>query len=277
VVAALFSVLSSITFGVSDFVGGLAARRMATLRVVVWSELIGLTSIVAVAPLLGSAEITHAEIGWAAAAGMAGAGGFIFLFEGLAKGRMAVVSPTTAVVGAALPVTVGLVLGERPAPLAWAGMALALPAVWMVSSVGGDSSRRGARLEYGLAAGFGFGLFFIFMAQTSEASGLWPLAVARTTALLVMLPLALGRKVDLRWPRAAAWMVAFVGLGDIAANAFFLIAVRSGLISLVAVLSSLYPVVTVLLARFVNREHLRVTQALGVGMSVVAVAAISLA
>jgi drug/metabolite transporter (DMT)-like permease len=120
-------------------------------------------------------------------------------------------------------------------------------------------------------------LFFVFMAQTSAASGLWPLAVARAGALAVMIPLVIGRRVDRRWPREATGFVVVVGIGDIAANAFFLVAVRSGLISLVAVLSSLYPIVTVLLARFVNHEHLRVAQVVGIAMSVVAVAAISVA
>lgn len=272
---AFLAVLSSLTFGASDFIGGLAARRVPTLVVVVWSELIGLITILAVAPLFGPPDITRIEVAWSGAAGVAGAFGFILLFEGLARGRMAVVSPMTAVVGAAVPVVVGIALGERPELLAWAGMLLALPAVWMVSAVGGDATRRSSHAGYGVAAGIGFGLFFIFMAQTSEASGLWPLAVARASALLVMLPTARIRNVSLGWPRTAAWQVVAVGVGDIAANAFFLVAVRSGLISLVAVLSSLYPIVTVLLARFVNREHMRVTQAIGVAMSVVAVAAIS--
>ncbi len=272
---AFLAVLSSLTFGASDFIGGLAARRVPTLVVVVWSELIGLVTILAVAPLFGPPDITPTEIAWAGAAGVAGAVGFIFLFEGLARGRMAVVSPMTAVVGAALPVVVGIGLGERPELLAWAGMLLALPAIWMVSAVGGDATRGSARAGYGVVAGIGFGLFFIFMAQTSEASGLWPLAVTRSSALLVMVPTAGIRSVSLGWPRAAAWQVVAVGVGDIAANAFFLVAVRSGLISLIAVLSSLYPIVTVLLARFVNREHMRVTQTVGVVMSVVAVAAIS--
>ncbi|HEY5686487.1 MAG TPA: DMT family transporter [Acidimicrobiia bacterium] len=275
--AALFSVLSSITFGVSDFIGGLAARRVATLRVVVWSEAIGLATILVAAPLFGPPDIRPVEVAWAAAAGVVGAMGFLFLFEGLAKGRMAVVSPTTAVMGAALPVAVGLVSGERPALLAWLGVGLALPAVWMVSAVGGGSTRRSARLELGVAAGIGFGLFFVFMAQTSEASGMWPLAVARAGALGVMLPLALGRRVDMRWPGAATGLVVAVGVGDIAANAFFLVAVRSGLMSLVAVLSSLYPIVTVLLARFVNHEPLRAAQAAGVVLSMLAVAMISAA
>jgi drug/metabolite transporter (DMT)-like permease len=230
-----------------------------------------------VAPLFGAFEITGTEVAWSTAAGAAGAIGFLFLFEGLSKGRMAVVSPAAAVTGAALPVFAGVLLGERPAPLAWAGILVALPAIWMVSAVGDDSSRRTAHLDYGLLAGVGFGLFFLFMAQTSEASGLWPLVVARGAALMVVAPLAVIRRIDLAWPREVTWQILLVGIGDIAANALFLLAVRSGLISLVAVLSSLYPVVTVLLARLISHEHLRTIQIAGVAMTVVAVAAISAA
>lgn len=273
--ANLLALLSSLTFGASDFIGGLAARRAPTLAVVVWSEAIGLAVVTAAAPMFGGGRMTSAEVMWSAAAGVAGAVGFIFLFEGLARGRMAVVSPAAAVVGAALPVLVGVVLGERPEAPAWVGMALALPAIWMVSSVGGGTTRHNARLLYGLVAGAGFGTFFVFMAQTSEVSGLWPLTVARLAALTVMVPLAIARDVGLTWPDSVRWQVVAVGFGDIAANVLFLLAVRSGLISVVAVLSSLYPVVTVVLARLVNREHLRVTQAIGVAMTVVAVAAIS--
>lgn len=245
------------------------------MAVVVWTEVVGLTTGLIVAPFISRFDMSLAEFAWSAAAGVAGAGGFVLLFEGLARGRMAVVSPLSALVGAGFPVLVGVSLGERPQALAWLGIGLALPAMWLVTAVHEDA-RGQSGAWYGLLAGVLFGLFFVMMSRTPESAGIWPVTVARFAALFLTVPLALGRRVSLGWPGVVGRVVIGVGIADIAANALYLIAVRGGLLSLIAVLTSLYPAFTVILARLVEKEHMTRFQVSGVILALAASALIAI-
>lgn len=249
---------------------------MSALRVLVWAHLLGLVLTVGwVAVTEGEPAVSDLVIG--AAAGGFGLGGLYFLYSGLARGRAAVVAPAAAVVGAVLPVLGGILLGERPSALTWAGVAIAVPAILLVSTVQGDSRRSGG-IVYGLVAGVFFGLYFLVFAQASAGSGLWPLLGSRLASVAALWVPALTVRSDLRAaPRGSlAMVVVGVGVFDLVANAAFLAATRSGSIVVVAVVASLFPAVTVLAARIVQAERLTAHQLVGLSLGVVAVGLLSI-
>lgn len=199
-----------------------------------------------------------------AIAGVFGMIGLVFLYTGLAQGRAAVVAPSAAVVGALIPVVAGVISGERPALLSWVGVAVALPAIVLVSSIDG-LDRRSAGLGHGLAAGTFFGFYFVALAATSEGSELWPLIASRGASTIILSAAALVvRKGWQRLPRGrAGWAVLGVGVFDLGGNVIYLLATRAGPLVVVAVVASLYPAVTVIASRFVYDEHLSVGQIVG--------------
>ncbi len=273
---------SALVYGAADFCGGLASRRSAALAVVGGSQLAGLLALLLLLPVLGGSP-TGSDALWGAAAGLAGALGLAVFYRALAAGVMSVVAPVTAVCAAAVPVVVGLALGESLQLASVLGTGLALAAVALVAAEGGRPSLQAARqagLGAALVAGTAFGLFFVLLDQPAEASGLWPLVPARAASLaLVLLAVgALGVSSG-AWPRLAAGslpLVVLAGVLDMAANALFLLATREGLLAVAGVLASLYPVSTVLLAQVVLRERLHRSQALGFVAAIGAVALIAL-
>jgi drug/metabolite transporter (DMT)-like permease len=201
------------------------------------------------------------------------------LFRGLALGRMSIVAPLSAIGGGVLPVVWGLLRGERPSALALAGVGVALVAA---AIVGGGAEHDPAaaispRLEMalGAGAGVGFGVVFILLAESSSGSGMWPVFIARCVSvpLLVVVSVVLGRSP--RVPRADIAPVAGSGLCDIGANALVILAVRRGLLSLVAPVASLYPATTVVLARFVLHERIGRQRSAGLALGLVGLALIA--
>jgi drug/metabolite transporter (DMT)-like permease len=186
---------------------------------------------------------------------------------------MAVVSPLAGLISALIPFAFGIGMGERPQALELIGVALALPAIWIVSS-GSDAERGTGGTGLGVLAGIGFGLFFIALAQAGDAAGYWPLVSGRATTAVIV-AIILGRKLSLP-PADSRLAIVVIGIGDALANVFLLLAYRSGLLSLVSVLASLYPAVTVLLAVRVLKEPLARRQVLGVVLTLVAVVLIAL-
>jgi drug/metabolite transporter (DMT)-like permease len=277
-VAVLLALASAVVYGMADFCGGLATRRATAFGVVALSQGAGLTSLLVLLPWLGG-NPTVADLGWGAAAGVAGAAGLVLFYRALAGGVMSVVAPVTAVSAAALPVLGGLALGERMPWWAVVGIGLALVAVVLVAAEEGLGSLRRARpasLVPALAAGAGFGLFFVLLDRTREAAALGPLVGARvvSVALVAVLALAAGR--SLRVPRAVLPIVLLAGVADMAANALFLLATQQGQLAITGVLASLYPVSTVVLAQVVLRERLAGTQVAGLAAAGAAVVLIAL-
>jgi drug/metabolite transporter (DMT)-like permease len=281
--AALLALASAGVFGAADFLGGMASRRWSALPVAAVSQLVGLVAVLA-AVLVLPGDPTPADLAVGALGGLAGSAGLILLYRGLATGPMNVVAPVTAALAAIVPAAVGFALGERPGPGALAGVALAIGAITLISreepGAGRTGPRAAARLRAGLVsallAGIGFGGFFALLEQTSAGSGLWPLVGARLAAVPVFAALLLTRRPAL--PDRRALMVALLaGLLDMTANVLYVLAVRGGLLTLVAVLTSLYPVSTVLLARFVLGERLRRPQLTGLAFAAVGVALIAAA
>ncbi len=269
---------SALVYGAADFCGGLASRRTGALAVVVASQLAGLLALLALLPALGGTPTT-ADLAWGAAAGLAGATALAVFYRALADGVMSVVAPVTAVSAAAVPVLLGLALGERLGAAAVTGIALALVAVVLVAAEGGAPTAaavRGAGLGPALVAGAAFGLFFVLLDQPGDSSGLWPLVSARLASLTLVLVLAAGTRSVVVVPRAALPLAAIAGVLDMAANALFLLAAREGLLAVAGVLASLYPVSTVLLAQAVLRERLTGVQLAGLLIAAIAVTLIAL-
>jgi drug/metabolite transporter (DMT)-like permease len=259
------ALLAAVGYGAADFVGGAGARRAPTMSIVFLGQVAG-----AVAMLLvglaspGTPSLGH--LGWALLAGVGSAGGSIFLLRGLSRGHMAVVAPTSAVGAAVLPVLAGLASGDRPVTLVWIGLVLAFPGIWLVSRQVEDgresSSGRGAFVD-GLLGGLGFGVLFVALGQIPGSAGALPLALNQLTGALVTVVVA--TVLRQRWQpssRAAGWGVTS-GLLGVSGTLAFVGANQLTNLGVVAVLASLYPAVTVLLARALLSERLAAGQRLG--------------
>lgn len=277
--AAALALLSSLLWGGADFLGGTVSRRRPAALVVGASQLVGLIAIGVVAVAAGALGDDRGYLPWAVVSGLAGLVGLVCFYAALASGTMGVVSPIAAL-GVVVPVLVGLARGERPATLQMVGIAMAVLGVVLAS--GPElSGRAGARpLVLALVAALGFGLALLFIAEGSRSSTLMTLVTMRLTSVTVMaVVLAVAvRRVDrsgMRLDRRDAALVALVGVGDVAANLAFGLASTRGLVSVVAVLGSLYPVVTVLLARILHGERLAPAQTLGVAGALGGVALIA--
>jgi drug/metabolite transporter (DMT)-like permease len=263
VLAVGLALVAAASWGCGDFLGGLSSRRVPMLTVLAVSEVAGLVAIVAVLAVVGPARPGAGALAWAAAAGIAGSTGLGALYRGMAVGAMGVVAPLSSA-AAIVPVAFGVATGERPDTLQVAGVACALAGVVLASrEPSAEGVRRAAGVELALVAAGGFGLYFVFIDRASEGGALWATTVSRGTAsvLAVGAALALG---SLRVPGRLAPRLVLVGLFDVGANGMLTVALRHGLVSLVSVLSSLYPVVTVLLARLTLQERTARTQQIGV-------------
>ncbi len=300
VVGVFLGLLSGITYGAADFIGGLASRRSSTLSVVVISQIAGLVALLGIVLVLPHATPARSDLLWGFAAGVGGAAGITLLYRGLAIGRMSLVSPITAVVAAIIPLVVGLLLRERPSAFALSGVAIALLAVVLVSTtempgepatnaapglVGAPQLQERAAavrnwalqpgLSEALLSGLAIGAFYVCIARSHAHAGLWPLVCSRSASVGLLVALALAMRRPLA-PQPGSWaMIASAGLVDMLANALYLVATRYGMLSIVAVLASLYPASTVLLARVVLRERLSRLQIAGVGCALVAIGLIA--
>ncbi len=266
----VLALLASLTYGAADFLGGMVGRRVPILAVMLWSQAVGLILAVVASSLIPAAGVAPQDLLWGAGGGLAGAVGLFLFYKGLAEGRMAVVSPVASVVGALVPMTIGLALGERPTAEDWAGITLAMPAIWLISARPGDGTGSKGDARYGIWAGVGFGLFFVAMAQTAPGSGIWPLAGARLTVVAVLAIAATVRRLAIP-PLGSRLALAVVGLGDVLGNVLLLLALRSGLLSIVSVLASLYPAVTVILAVSILGEGVERRQVGGLALAMAAV------
>ncbi len=266
--AALLALLSAGCYGIGDFCGGLATRRSSAAAVLFWSHAVGLLLVVVSLPMV-SADPQARDLLFGVVGGLAGAAGVGLLYQALAIGPMSVVAPTTALLAALVPVLAGLLEGERPSIGVGFGMALALVAIVLVGAEGDGSLRpsdlRG--LTFALGAGLGFGLFFVALSHTGDDAGTWPLVGARVTSVAVVGLLAVLGRVDLDLPVGGRQLAAVAGALDVTANLLYLLALREGLLSVVSVLVSLYPVSTVVLARLVLRERFAQLQRIGMALA----------
>lgn len=275
--AALLSILTAVIYGTSDFCGGLAARRARLIQVVAGGHVVGLVGVVIASTLVAN-EFATRDFLLGAAGGAFGAGAIALLYRRLALGPMQVVAPLTAITSAAVPAAWGVGSGEDLSPTAWLGVTLGLVAIGLVSISSGGSHAPVTRAVIGesLLAGVGFGAFFILLDATDGSSAPWPVAGARLCTVTALIPFMLvSRRRIVAEGAAALALIAATGLLDTAANVTFLYASDRGLLTLVAVLTSLYPVATVVLARFVLSERMTRPQLSGFVVAMVATALIA--
>ena len=280
-VAVLLGLLVAISYGAADFLGGVASRRVPAALVVQQSQLLGVVLLLVMLAVVPDQHVIAADMARGAGAGMGGLLGLVLLYRGLAVGAMSIVAPITAVGAAVLPVGLGLATGERPGAVALAGVVIALVAVALVAAPATEDAApvEGRRREILLAllAGVGFGIVFILFGDTAKASGMWPLLSARVVSTIVVTTGLCVRRVAIGPRKDTALVIAGAGVLDVTANTLFIVGARIGLVSLVAVLSSLYPAATVVLARVVLDERVSRRQATGLALAIVGVVLIALA
>lgn len=270
---ALLALCSALSYGLSDFLGGILSRRVSFIRVALLGQVGGLVTVVLAAPLMSGTRPGVADLAWGALSGVGTGLGMTFLFRGMVRGAMSVVVPVSAVGGVVLPVLVGAaVLGDRPAPLAWVGIALAVPALWWVSRAPARARAAGSTgVADGLVAGAGIALQYLALARSAPDAGVWPVAAGRVTAIVAVAVLSVGLARIGRPPPepAPGWSATVVTgsavTGVLAALALvcYLHATRTEFLAVAVVLSSLYPVVPVVLGVTAFRERLGRAQTLG--------------
>src|ERR1700733_14363074 len=272
----LLALAAAVLYGSSDFGGGLASRHLGSLRVSILGSAVAAVLAWAVLVMAGGPGPSVRAIGWGLASGLAGGTGTLVLYRGLARGQMSVVGPVSAVGAAVFPVAAGVALGERPSLLSVAGVLVALPAIVLVAASGSVRGKLGAGLFDGLAAGLAFGILFIGLAQAGRNAGLWPVASEQTGALLITLAVAIKTRAPLRIPLRAVGLPVLAGASGMAATLAYFYATHFSMLAIAAVLVSLYPGVTVLLARTVLHERFTPAQRAGLGLCALAIAAIAL-
>jgi drug/metabolite transporter (DMT)-like permease len=278
---------SAVVWGFADFLAGLKSRQLQLLTVLVISQPAALLVLAPWAAIRGEGIGDWSIVPWAALAAVAGTVGLAAFYRGLAVGAMGVVAPISAS-AAVIPVVVGVAGGERPSVLQFAGLAFAVAGVALASYEPGEkdadplghrvpSVRPAASAGVGLAllAALGFGSFFVLLDEAADRDLLWALLVGRITSSTILVTAALIARPKLAvGPRDGRALV-LVGLLDVSANALFGLASTMGLVSVVSVLGSLYPVTTIVLARLVLGERLQTTQRTGAAGALAGVALIS--
>ncbi len=265
----IFGLAASLSWGSGDFSGGLASRRANASSVVLAAYAVGFVLLVMLALIWKEPFPGPSDLLWGGLAGVAGVLGLLAFYSALSRGKMGIAAPVSAVLTAALPVLFSAFTAGLPRLLQLAGFVLALLAIWLISR---PQPTKGPPQGIGLAllAGCGFGCFFILISRVSPASTFWPLAAARFTSVFVLLVMMRLRRMPILPGMTVVPLVALAGILDAIGNAFFVLAAHSGRLDVAAILSSIYPAATVLLAALVLRE--RVTRIQGIGILLVLLA-----
>jgi drug/metabolite transporter (DMT)-like permease len=267
----LLGLTSAVTWGTGDFGGGLLSRRVPLLGVVAVTQLVGMFAALVLAVVRGEPVPQGPDLGWSIATGVAGVIGMTSLYRGLAVGRMGVVAPTTGILGALIPVVVGFATEGVPPPGVQLGIAAALVAVVLVTRAPGHGDGRPSGIRWALAAGLAIGMFNVCVGQLSGAGAFGPLVIVRMVQTMILALLIVAWRQPFRIGRSVVPKVAAIGLLDMAGNATFILAAQVGQLAVAAVLSSLYPVTTVLLAVAILRERVTRTHLLGIALTAVAI------
>jgi drug/metabolite transporter (DMT)-like permease len=264
---------ASLTWGVSDFFGPLKGRTLGALRVLVYVQLGGLIAIVMIVAIRGKGP-ADAGVLFAVPAAISGTLGFYAYYRGMAVGAMSIVAPIAGI-SAAIPVVVGILSGDRPSLWQWLGIAAALGGVFLASREPGRGGRVAAGVGLALLAAIGFGGYFPPMHAAGNADFWWASLIFRMTSTSVILAAVAIRRPSLAVAPIQVPLIALIGVGDMLGNFLFAAASTSGLVSITSVLASLYPIVTVLLARLVLKERVARSQEAGIVLTLAGVAFIS--
>jgi len=291
-VTVIVGVSSALVFGAADFLGGIASRRMAAIRVTAISAVVGVFVMLLAYPLIGGTWSAQALL-WGGLSGVTGAIAISLLYACLAIGPMSILSPLTAVVSAVVPLTIGLIGGERLGTLGYIALGLALVAIVLVGFTPpgkGELVRNAVRpslkgVLMAVGSGTAIGVFLVIIDATPDDSGIVPLVANRATNSAIMFALV-GILALIAWRRgrprgafvpAAVWLAVAGGVLDAAANTGLLFGVRLGELSVIAVLTALYPAGTIILAAIVLKERIAVLQYVGLVLAIVAGAMLALA
>jgi drug/metabolite transporter (DMT)-like permease len=264
---------ASLTWGVSDFFGPLKGRTLGVLRVLVYVQLGGLAAIALIVAIRGKGPADPAVL-FAVPAAISGTLGFYAYYRGMAVGAMSIVAPIAGI-SAAIPVVVGIISGDRPSLWQWFGIAAALGGVFLASREPGRGGRVAAGVGLALLAAIGFGGYFPPMHAAGNADLWWASLIFRMTSTSVILAAVAIRRPSLAVAPIQVPLIALIGVGDMLGNFLFAAASTSGLVSITSVLASLYPIVTVLLARLVLKERVARSQEAGIALTLAGVALIS--
>lgn len=273
----IFGVLSGLIWGAGDFSGGLAAKKNSEFTVVVLAHFIGGLALIPLAlifqePLPGGRDWLYGM-----GAGIFGAIALLAFYRAMADGPMGVIAPVTAVITSIIPVAVGFALYGLPGQLTVIGIVLAIPAVWLVSSGGEQSGVEARTFLLPVVAGIGFSLFFVLIDQVSRGLVFWPLVGARVASVTVMGLIGWQRGVLARPKNGNEWVtIALAGLLDTGGNALFALSTQAGRLDIAAILASLYPVSTLLLARILLKERFSSVQLVGIALALTAIVLIAL-
>ncbi len=274
ILAAIFALTAAVSWGSGDFTSGLSTRRIGAFHTLLISFFFGMLMLTLIALAVSEPFPSTHDLVWGVIAGTMGTAGFICMLRGFAIGRMSIVAPVSAVVAAIIPVVIGAISEGMPRPIQLGGFALAFVSIWLLSSHS-ESEPRPSGFGLALLAGLGFGAFFTSLDQIGETAIFWPLVASRFFALLILLVIALFTRRPLIPAKPPMGLLVLAGVLDVGGNFFFLHAIRTGRLDIAAVLVSLYPAVTVLLAALIIKEHLNRVQLIGVVLAVTAIAVIT--
>ncbi len=274
----LLALSAALSWGTSDFLGGVASRRGGRVNAVtLGTQTTGLLAFIPIAVMI-EGNLTMADFWWALFGGMSSGTAIYMLYIGFTKSHTGVVAPIAAIGTAAIPALFGLATGETLEPWQALGVLLGLTAIWLISRPGdvhlSDFNTR-AGVIYGVAAGIGFALMFIALDQLSADSGAWGVLPLRLGGVVMMLAVTTVRRLPMLADRAVWWLILASGFIGSIGNLAFIVATRDGNLSIVSVVSSLFPAATVGLAFLLLHERLGRVQLIGVGAALAAVALVS--
>jgi drug/metabolite transporter (DMT)-like permease len=265
---------SSLCWGVSDFIGGLSARRLPLLFVMVFSQGVGLAAVVGVVAVRGTGAPDLARLLPAVGGGLAGIAALTGFYRALAIGTMSVVAPIAAT-GVSVPVVVGIARGDRPAASQLVGIVIAVIGVVLASREHGpgieDRGASRASVALALVAAAGFGCYFVGVQSSARADPMWALLASRAAGLTLLLVVVAAQGGIAVSRPGRLWPLALMGVLDVSATGFYAVATRHGLLSVVSVAASLYPLATVVLARVVLGERVRRVQEFGIAAALTGV------
>lgn len=281
----LYGLLAAIGWGAADFTGGLASRRTGAYRTVLYGEVVGLIFIVTAIALTNEVRPSWLALALAGAAGAIGTTGLLMLYHALATGKMSIATPVSALMAAAIPVLAGTLMDGFPGAWTFLGFGLSLAAIWLISREEGNDSHvlaHMSELHLPLLAGIGFGTYFILMHRAAQTATIWPMLASRSGGALIMLLYKVPQsgmtiRRDSWHVTGGAWpYIILNSLLDAGGNAMYLLAAQTGRMDVAAVLSSLYPAATVLLAAFLLHERVARSQAIGILLALLAIVFLTL-
>lgn len=270
----LYGIASSLSWGAGDFAGGLASRKVGAYRAVLYADFFGLLILLAASffyreSFPATSVVVNSLIG-----GALGSCGLLILYYSLSSGQMSIAAPVSALFAALLPVIFGAVTQGLPSMFQLIGFALALAAVWLISQGdGGFHIGKLSDLKFPILAGVGFGCYFIFIhnAASDPDALLWPLILSRLAGTLLVFGIVLARRESFPVPRDAWGVVGINATLDLGGNFFFILASKAGRLDIAAILSSLYPGATVILAWLILKEHISRKQVIGIALAFAAI------